>query len=272
MSSTRPALPRRRAILKARKARPFYGRHPWVLDRAIDHVEGEPADGDIIDLVADNGKFVARGIFNSASRIRVRLYTWTPAEALDEAFWQRRLERAIDFRQQLGYDAADAAARLVFSEADGLSGLIVDRYAQWLSVQITARATAARLDLLTRLLIQQIQPQGIFCGPKKGWPRPRRSTCATDCIGGPPPRDRCSSPRMACATASTWPKGRRPGSISTSAKSPRGRHLPGRPARARSVLLLRWLRPECRRRRSERSRGIRFQPKGDRPGPGQRRP
>jgi 23S rRNA (cytosine1962-C5)-methyltransferase len=163
-----PGFAHARAVLKPRKARPFYGRHPWVLDSAIDRVDGEPADGDIIDLVADNGKFVARGIFNSVSRIRVRLYTWTPAEALDDAFWERRVGRAIAFRQQLGYDDPHGAARLIFSEADGLSGLIVDRYAQWLAVQITARATAARLDLITRLLVERMQPAGIFLRTEKG--------------------------------------------------------------------------------------------------------
>ncbi|HTU24696.1 MAG TPA: class I SAM-dependent rRNA methyltransferase [Pirellulales bacterium] len=163
-----PGFAQARAILKPRKARPFYGRHPWVLDSAIDRVEGDPADGDIVDLVADNGKFVARGIFNSASRIRVRLYTWTPAEALDDAFWARRLDRAIAFRTELGYDDPQGAARLVFSEADGLSGLIVDRYAQWLSLQITARATAARLDLVTRLLVERLKPAGIYLRTEKG--------------------------------------------------------------------------------------------------------
>ena len=63
-------------ILKPRKARPFYGRHPWVLDSAIDRAEGDPADGDVVDLLSDKGKFIARGVYNSQSRIRVRLYTW----------------------------------------------------------------------------------------------------------------------------------------------------------------------------------------------------
>ena len=71
------------AILKPRKARPFYGRHPWVLDSAIARVEGSPTDGDVVDLLTDTGKFVARGLFNSQSRIRVRLYTWDNTQALD---------------------------------------------------------------------------------------------------------------------------------------------------------------------------------------------
>ena len=50
-------------ILKPRKARPFYGRHPWVLDSAVDRVENSPADGDMVDLLSDKGKFIARGIY-----------------------------------------------------------------------------------------------------------------------------------------------------------------------------------------------------------------
>ena len=76
-------------ILKPRKARPFYGRHPWVLDSAIDRTEGDPADGDVVDLLSDKGKFIARGVYNSQSRIRVRLYTWDVNEPLDESFWRR---------------------------------------------------------------------------------------------------------------------------------------------------------------------------------------
>ena len=82
-------------VLKPRKSRPFYGRHPWVLDSAVDRVEGSPADGAVVDLLSDKGKFIARGIFNSRSRIRVRLYTWNPAQMLDEAFWRGRLEAAL---------------------------------------------------------------------------------------------------------------------------------------------------------------------------------
>ncbi len=163
-----PGYAKARVVLKPRKARPFYGRHPWVLETAVHRVEGTPADGDVVDLVADNGKFVARGIYNSASRIRVRLYTWSAADALDEVFWEGRIARALQWRRQLGYDDPRGAARLLFSEADGLSGLVVDRYGQWLSMQVTARATAARLDELTGVLVRQLGPRGIFLRTEKG--------------------------------------------------------------------------------------------------------
>jgi 23S rRNA (cytosine1962-C5)-methyltransferase len=155
-------------ILKPRKARPFYGRHPWVLDSAIDRVEGAPADGDVVDLFNDKGKFIARGIFNGRSRIRVRLYTWDAATALDDAFWRARLASAVQFRRQLGYDDPAGAARLVFSEGDGLSGLIVDRYADQLAVQITAQAMAVRLPQIIPMLVELVNPKGIMIRTERG--------------------------------------------------------------------------------------------------------
>ena len=96
-------------ILKPRKARPFYGRHPWVLDSAIDRVEGDPADGDVVDLLGDKGKFIARGIFNSRSRIRVRLYTWDAATPLGRGLLAAADRGGRRASPQLGYD--DPAGR-----------------------------------------------------------------------------------------------------------------------------------------------------------------
>ena len=65
-------------VLKAKRAQPFFGRHPWVFAGAIERVEGSPADGDEVDLVSHGGNFVARGLFNAQSKINVRLYCWEP--------------------------------------------------------------------------------------------------------------------------------------------------------------------------------------------------
>jgi 23S rRNA (cytosine1962-C5)-methyltransferase len=163
-----PSIAAGSAILKPRKARPFYGRHPWVLASAIARVEGQVADGDVVDLVSDAGKFIARGLFNGQSRIRVRLYTWDPSQALDGAFFRERLQTAVAWRARLGLDAPDGAARLVFSEADGLSGLIVDRYAEWLSIQVNALALVSRLDDMVGVLEDLLHPRGIVLRTEKG--------------------------------------------------------------------------------------------------------
>lgn len=155
-------------VLKPRKAAPFFGRHPWVLDSAIARVDGDPADGDVVDLVTDKGKWVARGLFNSRSRIRVRLYTWEVHESIDETFWRNRLTAAIQWRKQLGYDAADGAARLVFSESDGLSGLVVDRFGSYLSVQVTSLGIATRLDMLATMLAELTGARAAVVRSEKG--------------------------------------------------------------------------------------------------------
>lgn len=154
--------------LKPRKAQPFFGRHPWVLDSAISKIEGTAADGDVVDLISDKGDFIARGLFNSRSKLRVRLYTWDAGESLDEDFFCRRLKAAIGLRLDLGYGAADGAARLVYSEADGLSGLIVDRYGEYLSLQSTSLAIWQRLDKIVPLLMELTHPRGIILRQERG--------------------------------------------------------------------------------------------------------
>ena len=103
----------------------------------------------------------SHGDLQPPSRIRVRLYTWNRGEPLDEGFWRIRLAAAIRLRQAVGYDDPRGASRLVYSEADGLSGLIVDRFAGHLVVQPTALATASRLPLFIATLIELLQPASI---------------------------------------------------------------------------------------------------------------
>ena len=158
-------------VLKAQKARTFSSRHPWVLDKAIDRIEGAASDGDEVDLVTHRGKFVGRGIFNGRSRIRVRLYTWDRGERLDEAFWRRRLEAAIALRTLIGYDDPHGAARLVFSEGDGLSGLVVDRYAGYLAVQVTSLGIARRMEQIVPSLVDLARPHGMVLRTEKGMNR-----------------------------------------------------------------------------------------------------
>ncbi len=156
-------------VLKPKRARPFFGRHPWVLDSAVLRVDGQPADGDVVDLTTHDGLFVARGLWNGSSKIRVRLYAFDAATALDIALWQTRLEGAVALRRSLGFDDRGGACRLVNSEGDDLSGLIVDRYGDWLAVQVTALAMAARLETICESLERMVAPRGILLrGAERG--------------------------------------------------------------------------------------------------------
>lgn len=156
-------------VLAPRRAKPFYARHPWVFPGAIAEIKGAPVDGAAVQVFSHGGSFIAHGLFNSKSRLRVRLYSWDLEQALDEGFFRRRLELAISLRRDvLRRMGPGQACRLVFSEGDGLSGLTVDYYDRWLVLQFTSLAVAQRRDLIVRLLQEIVNPVGIYLRTERG--------------------------------------------------------------------------------------------------------
>jgi 23S rRNA (cytosine1962-C5)-methyltransferase len=132
-------------------------------------VVGAPADGDEVDLISHGGHFVARGLFNNLSKIQVRLYSWDEGVPLDDAFFRGRLERALRLRHDLlKLNRPDAGYRVAFSEADFLSGMIVDRYGDWLVVQFTALGIANRRVMIAEVLRDLFHPRGIYLRTEKG--------------------------------------------------------------------------------------------------------
>ncbi len=157
-----------RIILKPRRARPFFAHHPWVFDSSIDRLEGQPSSGAEVDVVSHDGRFIARGLYNPGSTIRVRLYRWD-AGPLDDAFWTGLIAGAVRLRQQvLGLGDDQSAYRLISSEGDGLSGLTVDRYDRWLVVQCTSLALYERRELLLRLLSEATGAEGMVLRTERG--------------------------------------------------------------------------------------------------------
>ncbi len=157
-----------RVVLKARRARPFFAHHPWVFDSSIDHVTGDPAPGDQVDVETREGQFIARGLYNPTSTIRVRLYRWDDGP-LDEAFWSESIATALRLRHDvLGLGQDESAYRLIFSEGDRLSGLTVDRYDRWLVVQFTSLALYTRRDLILRLLAASTGAKGLIARTGRG--------------------------------------------------------------------------------------------------------
>ncbi len=136
---------------------------------AIDRAEGGPADGAEVDLVSTAGNFVARGLYNSQSKINVRLYSWQEGAPLDRAFFRDRLSTALQLRHDiLKLNGPDAGYRVCFSESDYLSGMIADRYGDWLTVQFTALGLATRREMFVDILRELLQPKGIYLRTEKG--------------------------------------------------------------------------------------------------------
>jgi 23S rRNA (cytosine1962-C5)-methyltransferase len=150
-------------ILKRNRAKPVLQRHPWVFSGAIDRIEGETADGDLVDVCDAGRNWLARGYLNRRSQITVRLLTWRRDETVDLDFWRRRLERAIAARQSLAEDTGTTAYRLVHAESDYLPGLIIDQYGEWLVVQCLTLGIERWRENLVDLLVDLVDGvQGVY--------------------------------------------------------------------------------------------------------------
>lgn len=151
-------------ILKPGRAAPFRNRHPWLFSGAIQTTQGNPQPGDAVKVLDDQGGFIAYGLFNPASQIRVRLYSFQQDVLLTDDFWRIKITAAINLRlQQLGFDLTpDTACRLINSEGDGLSGLTLDRYGDYLCLQFTSLALYHYRESILQTITGLLNPRGIF--------------------------------------------------------------------------------------------------------------
>jgi len=173
-------------LLKPRKDKPVRQRHPWIFSGAIARVEGSPAAGDMVDVRAKDGRWLARAEFNPRSQIRARTFCWDEQAVVDETFWRRRLQAAIARRDALlpGVEAR----RLVFAESDGIPGLIVDQYGQHLVTQFLTAGAEARKAMTVRHLVELLAPASII---ERDDPMRRKEGLppAADALHGQPPEE-----------------------------------------------------------------------------------
>ena len=141
--------------------------HPWVYDAEILNIEGETANGGLVDVISRKGRYLGTGFLSQQSKIRVRLISRNANDRFDEAFWRRKLQWAWDYRKSV-MDPADLdACRVIFGEADAFPGLTVDKFHDLLSVQVLSvgmeRLQDTLLPALVDILRQDGQPiRGVF--------------------------------------------------------------------------------------------------------------
>jgi 23S rRNA (cytosine1962-C5)-methyltransferase len=149
-------------ILKKGKEKAALQRHPWIFSGAIDKVKGSPVNGEVVVVRAADQQFMAYGYYNAQSRVAVRLLEWDEQQTIDKSWYQQKLQKAIAARQHVLQDKQTNTCRLVFSEADFLPGLIVDQYADFLSLQIlSAGMENIKADIID-ILKEELNPTGIF--------------------------------------------------------------------------------------------------------------
>lgn len=131
----------------------------WVYDNEIDWIDDICTDGGIVDVLDSRMQFVARGYFNRRSKIAVRVLTRDESEIIDRDFFRRRVETAWKFRQSLGFSNA---CRVVFGESDGLPGLTVDKFGDYLSFQTVSLGMEHWKPDIIEILVELFQPKGIY--------------------------------------------------------------------------------------------------------------
>ncbi len=148
--------------LKKGKEKAVRQLHPWVFSGAIEAFKGNPLDGEIVRLCDHEEKFMAYGFYNSQSRVAVRLLEWNEEIEIDESWWRNKIKKSVNLRADLLSSNETDTCRLIFSEADFLPGLIVDKYGDFLSVQLLTSGIENIKDIVLHELQNLLKPAGIF--------------------------------------------------------------------------------------------------------------
>lgn len=145
-------------ILKKNEEKRILNGFPWVYANEVYKIEGKDKQGSVARVTAFDGRFVGIGFINHLSKILVRILS-LKEEEVDEEFFRKRILAAKRYREESGYSDN---YRAVFSESDYLSGLIVDKYGEYLSVQFLSLGMEVRKELIVKLLVEIFNPRGIY--------------------------------------------------------------------------------------------------------------
>lgn len=145
-------------ILKRNEEKKIFNGFPWIYANEVSKIEGKDKQGSVAEVRSFDGHFVCYGFINHLSKILIRVATFKNEEINDKFFYER-IKSANDYRVSLGYENN---YRVIFSESDFLSGLIVDKYGDYLSVQFLSLAMEIRKSIIIESLVKIFSPKGIF--------------------------------------------------------------------------------------------------------------
>jgi 23S rRNA (cytosine1962-C5)-methyltransferase len=177
-------------VLKRGREKPVRQGHPWIFSGAIERLPSAVMDGAVADVVSSDGAWLARGYVNRRSQIQVRLLTWEREEAVDDDFWARRLHAALAARATMPELADATAYRLVNAESDGLPGLTVDRYGDFLVLQAGTLAIDQRKTQLAAHLLALTGCAGVVERSEMATRRQEGLSAASGLLAGAAPPDR----------------------------------------------------------------------------------
>lgn len=126
--------------------------HPLIYQRMVGEVDPAARAGDVVAVYDKTGRHFGHGFYHDRSQIALRMLSYE-ASPIDDEFFRQRLARAVEWRKRLfAGDETTNVYRLVHAEGDALSGLIVERYADWIAIEVFSLAIARRIELFKRLL------------------------------------------------------------------------------------------------------------------------
>ena len=149
-------------ILKPDRQRSLERRHPWIFSGAVAKISGAPGAGEIVTIKSADGKFLAYAGWSPKSQIVARVWSFNETDRIDAAFLRARLQASIARRAALLQSGVSNAVRLVHAESDGLPGLIVDRYADVLAVQMLTAGIECWRDTVVEALREMTSCAAIF--------------------------------------------------------------------------------------------------------------
>ena len=157
-----------------------HSHHPWIFQKMVEKPDPKPKPGTLVDIVDREGDFAGRGFYNGHSRISLRILTMNPDEVVDEAFFARKVADAVALRRDLlKLDAVTDAYRLIHSEGDGLSGLVVDRFANTLVVEFFSAGMFKQRDVIKRCLAQHFPDASVYAFAEEHVQKQESFDCST---------------------------------------------------------------------------------------------
>lgn len=150
-----------RIILKKGREKSLLRRHPWIFSGAVERVEGNPVSGETLPVLSSEGAFLAWAAFSPASQITGRVWSFEQKDTIDARFFKERIAEAFELRKKLCLADPQGGCRLVFSEADRLPGVIVDRFGSYLILQLLSAGAEFNREHIVNALWEVCSPSGI---------------------------------------------------------------------------------------------------------------
>ena len=134
--------------------------HPWVFGEEITHINGDYVNGDVVDVYSQKERYLGSGYINDNSKIRVRVISRNANDKFDDAFYERRLRYAVDYRRTVMGETDFKCCRLIFGEADTFPGLTVDRFNNVLVIQVLSLGVERVKNFIINKLVEILREYG----------------------------------------------------------------------------------------------------------------